>query len=433
MRIEACFDSHVHWAAAGDFSRRLRLDELKSPAEVSSIEPESFHWRGDWLLGFGWNDNRWTEKPHRGFLDQWVSDRPVALSRCDAHALWVNTAALKLCGLWDQLGQAIEGGRIERDESGQPTGILIDQAMTFVSKLIPEISPREMRHDLLKGVQIFNSAGYTHIRDMTCNELQWNEAVHLDEAGLLTLAVEEYFWLKDSSQIDSVLKTVSQAQQITRPNLRVKGVKVFFDGALGSEGAYLSRCYHGRDHCGLRLWEPEALKETLVRAWEQNFAVAVHVIGDEAADQVVHMAVELKQKNHKIGELHLEHAELLRPETITAMQGLNIFCHMQPSHWLSDREWLREKIGSLSEFAFPWRRLQENAIPFDFGSDAPIEPPSIARMVQALEESSEAGIPRLLGKPTSYMSHQDLTWAPNSYTVMADNQPAQVVFRGEHL
>jgi hypothetical protein len=115
------------------------------------------------------------------------------------------------------------------------------------------------------------------------------------------------------------------------------------------------------------------------------------------------------------------------------MKGLEIECHLQPAHWLSDRRWLKNKIGPLAEFAFPWRRLQESDIPFDFGSDAPIEPASLARTFQALRESSEAGIPRLLGSPVKYMEHRDLAWAPNSFTLLKDEVPEQVVFRGEHL
>ena len=106
---------------------------------------------------------------------------------------------------------------------------------------------------------------------------------------------------------------------------------------------------------------------------------------------------------------------------------------MQPSHWLSDRKWLKEKLGSLAEAAFPWRKLQEADVPFTFGSDSPIEPAVLSRTFQALRESAEAGVPRLLGSPTHYMGHADLSWAPNSYTILENEKPREVVFRGEHL
>lgn len=431
MKIDACFDSHVHWPATGDFAQRLRLDNLKGPGELKSLSFSPAHQRGEWLLGFGWDDHSWSEKPHRRFLDELFPNQPVLLSRCDAHAAWVNTEALKRSGLWDG-SKEVPGGRIERDPDGRPSGVLIDAAAEVARSQIPRPTAFELRRQLLKGVQIFNEAGYTHIRDMTADEAQWNEAIKLDQSGVLTLAVEEYFWLRSTDELDQMVSLAIRAKRSETANLRAMGLKVFFDGALGSEGAYLSRCYHGRDHQGLLLWDEAGIEAVLRRAWEEKIDLAVHVIGDEAADRMVTMAGTLAEKGLK-GPLHLEHCELLRSDTITKMKNLEVYCHLQPSHWLSDRKWLEQKIGNLVENAFPWRRLQEAEIPFDFGSDAPIEPANISRLLQALRESADAGIPRLLGQPASYMSHKDLAWAPNSFTILEEEAPKQVVFRGEHL
>lgn len=432
MRIDACFDSHVHWAATGEFNQRLKLDSLTSPRAILDIRPEKLHFRGEWLLGFGWDDNGWSEKPTREILDQWFPNTPVALSRCDAHAKWVNTEALKRAGMMQGNLPTLKGGRIELDDKGQPTGLLIDQAAELVEKFIPAVGNFELRRHLLEGVKRFNDAGYTHIRDMTCDEAQWNEALKLDRTGLLTLAVEEYFWLKGPDDLDKILTLLEKARAEQPENLRVMGIKIFLDGALGSEGAWLSRCYCGKNHSGLRLWEEESLRETLRKTWEKKFHVAVHAIGDEAADMAIRVAQSLHENDIK-GAMHIEHGELIRPDTIEKMRGLAVEVHMQPAHWLSDRKWLENKIGDLVQHAFPWRKLQEAEIPFDFGSDAPIEPASIARIFQAMRESAEAGIPRLLGLPSSYISHRDLSWAPNSFTLLEEEAPMQIVFRGEHL
>ncbi len=431
MKIDACFDSHVHWPFTGEFSQRLRLEQLQSPDDVKNLKPAPTHTRGDWLLGFGWDDTTWTQKPHRSVLDALFPSTPVVFSRRDAHASWVNTEALKRSGLWEH-DKDIAGGRIERDSDGKPSGILIDAAAEIVREKIPRATDFELRRQLLKGMQIFNEAGYTHIRDMTCDESQWHEAVKLDQSGVLTLAVEEYFWLKSVAQLDAMISLVIRAKRSETQNLRAMGLKVFLDGALGSEGAYLSQCYHGKDHRGLLLWEKNDLNAVLRRAWEEKIDLAVHVIGDQAADQLIQMAGELHAQGLK-GPLHLEHCELLRADTIQKMKGLEIYCHMQPAHWLSDRKWLKNKIGALHDSAFQWRRLQEAEVPFDFGSDAPIEPASIGRMLQALRESAEEGVPRLLGQPSTYMGHRDLSWAPNSFTMIEEEVPSQVVFRGEHL
>jgi predicted amidohydrolase YtcJ len=431
MRIEACFDSHVHWAATGEFAQRLNLDHLTSAEDIKSLRPEKHHFRGEWLTGFGWDDNKWALKPNRKILDDWFPSTPVCLTRIDGHTLWVNTAALRLAGL-DKNPPEVFGGRIEVDADGIPTGILLDHAMELIEKLIPPLNGFEIRRHLLFGTRYFNTAGFTHIRDMTCDEPSWNEAVRMDQSGLLTLAVEEYFWLKGPHEIDSVLALLKRASREKSPNLRVMGVKIFLDGALGSEGAWISRCYCGRNHAGLQLWKEEPLKETLKKVWEAGFEVAAHAIGDEAADLIVRLTRELFNEGVR-GALHIEHGELMRAETIVKMKDLPVKVHIQPSHWLSDQKWLKEKIGDLIEHAFPWRRLQEANVEFDFGSDAPIEPASLSRTFQAIRQSAERGIPRLLGHPEKYMSHSDLAWAPNSFTLLDEETPSQVVFRGEHL
>lgn len=436
MRIEACFDSHVHWAATGEFSERLRLDGLRSADQILQVKPEARHYRGDWLVGFGWDENTWPVKPSRHHLDKWIADVPVALTRIDGHAIWLNTEAIRRSGVKDA---QIQGGRVERDESGFPAGIVIDQACELIRKQIPEPTPRELRRHLLKAMQTFNSAGFTHIRDLTCDERQWNEAVHLDQSGVLTLAVEEYFWLKEFQDLQTQVATAVRARGMTNPNsecpnLRVKGLKLFLDGALGSEGALLSKSYCGTTHSGLALWDDQSLKISLKTIWEENLAVALHCIGDEAVDRAARIALNLKGEGIE-GELHLEHVEILRPDTLAIMRQLtHLHCHLQPSQWLSDRGWLEPKVGKeLAGWSFPWRRLQEAEIDFDFGSDAPIEAPSVQRSLLALRESADSGaVPRLLGSPISYMGHRDLAWAPNSYSIFGDDS-VEVVFRGENI
>lgn len=436
MRIDACFDSHVHWLATGEFSGRLRLHEMLGPQDVERLQIQPSHHRGDWLLGFGWDDTKWTVPPHRQFLDAHFPHTPVIFTRCDAHAIWVNSEALRRAGLSSESIpelEALKGGRVERDAAGNLTGVLVDQATAWMERLIPARTSVEIRRDLLRAVRTFNAEGFTHIRDMTCDEAQWNEAVKLDQAGLLTLAVEEYFWLKSIEELEPILELASRARREQTANLRVKGLKIFLDGALGSEGAWLSRCYHGSsENRGLVLWARQDLKRALSVVWAQGFDVAVHAIGDQAMDEIVGLVCELNQQGHS-GRTHIEHAEIIRPETLARMRGLDVECHMQPCHWLSDHRWLRDKVGDLAAHAFPWRQLQEAGVAFDFGSDAPIEAPGVHRTLRALREANQHGTAQPLGEQTLFMRHRDLSWAPNSFAVFEGERPVQVVFRGENL
>ena len=439
IHIENCCDSHVHWQATGQQATRLLLHELESPEGIASVEVKGSHFQGEWLVGFGWDNNKWpgSEYPHRQILDQLFPEHPVSLSRADGHAVWVNSLALQRIGVLDDAGQVanipeMNGGKVVVDDSGQPTGVLIDLAKSLVDQIIPEPDAHQVRSSLLKGVQKFNRAGFTHIRDMSCSEVQFNETCHLHEAGLLTLAVEQFFSADDPKDFDKALRLAKQARAERIPLVRAQGLKIYYDGALGSEGALISAKYASGSGSGLELLTKEELQGFLRRSWECGFDVAIHTIGDEAAHRVMHAAVELWNQGHD-GHLHLEHAQMLRPETIEKMVGRKVFCHLQPCHWLSDRRWLNEKLGDLSQYVFPWRALQESEVTFDFGSDSPIEEPSLRNNLLALEESAVQGIPPLLGKSVLYHSHPDKSWVPNTYSHFQDGIPSEVVFKGTHL
>lgn len=439
FQIQNCFDSHVHWLATGQMSVRLRLQHLKCEDDLRQCRILPTHFQGEWLVGFGWDHHQWPgqQLPTRRLLDELFPDFPVSFSRADGHAAWVNTRALQRIGVLDQEGglkalPELKGGRFVVDEMGLPTGVLVDLAKSLVDEIIPEPDSNQVRTALLRGVDIFNEAGFTHVRDMACSESQFNESCHLYESGFLTLAVEQFFSADDPRYFETALRLAKHARAEQIPLLRASGIKIYYDGALGSEGALLSAPYQSGSGQGLELLTSKELEELMRQTWESGFSLAVHTIGDEAVHRVV-LAAEKVWNRGCAGHLHLEHVEMLRPETVTHMVNRPLTCHLQPCHWLSDRQWLNEKLGPLAKLVFPWRLLQENQIPFDFGSDSPIEPASVANNFKALEESVVQGVPPLLGSPLVYHSHPDKTWVPNTYSLFHGGQPTEVVFNGSHL
>ncbi len=439
--IPCCYDSHVHWLASGQINQSWLLPHLSSAEAIAQEKINPNYFRGDWLIGFGWDQNQWPGQtnPHRDILDKLFPTHPVALTRKDGHASWVNTQALLRAGLIETPLQKIRyqrfsGGRIEMDLEGLPTGLLLDQAKEWVDRFIPSPSDQQIREYLSSGSRKFNEAGFTHVRDMGGTESQWHQSLSLWDKKEISLAVDQNFVIENLNQFDSTLQLALKARKEQHPHVRVQGIKVFMDGALGSEGALLSRDYPSGSGKGLALLSEHHLRDILIRTWEVGLAVSVHVIGDESVHRVVKTAHQLMIEGFQ-GQLHLEHVEILRHETLVLMKDLSVQCHLQPCHWLSDKKWLKSKIGSLYSLAFPWGALEKVQVPFYFGSDSPIESPSVINNLHALADSRLNGISPLRGDPLKHHSHPSgFNWLPECYSEFCDKgRPIKVVFCGREL
>ncbi len=435
-KISNAFDSHVHWAATGGFLNRLNLAKVERPDRLPCAVVDPTHFRGEWLLGFGWDQTGWPAEfsVHRSHLDQAFPGVPVKFTRVDGHAAWVSTEALKRAGLFYQNPPDPDGGVIVKDPEGWPTGLLIELAVQSVDRLIPEPSAQEVKRHLVMGARLFNKSGFTHIRDMSCDATQWQAACELADAGQLTLAVEQLFGISHPDDFHRALDLCVHARKSHPVQLRPMGVKVYYDGSLGSESAYLSRPYRtSPKNRGVVLLERIALKEMMAATWSRGLHFAVHAIGDEAAHQVACVANELWQVGEE-GVLQIEHAQMLRPETIQMLREKPVICYMQPCHWLSDKRWLREKLDEQSySYLFPWRALEEAGILFFFGSDSPIEAASLMNNWAALQDSAAAGIPTLRGEFFRCHSHPDRRWVPGCATTYEDGQVREVQFMGRDL
>ncbi len=321
-----------------------------------------------------------------------------------------------------------------RDSLGSPRGVLIDNAMEPITRLVPEASAQTIERNLLQGQDVFHRAGITHIRDLSGSEMQWSEQVRLEEKSLLGLAIEQFFNANQVSDFHRALGSALRARRSGSRLSRVKGIKIYFDGALGSEGALLSQCYCGKIHRGIQLIALPDFQNMMEETWSHNLELAVHAIGDQATREVVKMANRVWNKNGSRGRLNIEHAQLMDRETIQLMKGRNVVCHFQPCHWLSDRRWMENKIGDLSRYAFQWRILEEEKIPFHFGSDSPIEPSHPFLNFTAVDEGARVGVPRIVKDLHRYHSHPegDL-WTPQTETSFDEGSVKGIRFLGKDL
>lgn len=420
--------------ATGQTSLGLHLQDLKSAHDIKNkiIKPE--YYQGHWINGFGWDQHLWPDSklPTKEILDEIFPNTPVFLSRVDGHASWINSAAIKELkkNNYDFSLDPV-GGRIERDSSGEPTGILFDQAHIQALLKIPFYSVEQTTLQIKESIRLFNQAGFTHVRDLSMNS-QVAEILHsLQKKGEQTVCLDGFITVENVDDLQRGLTDFEKCKSFPNPFLRVHGLKVFVDGSLGSETAFLSQPYLGTTNKGMMAWSIEEIRTAIHFCWSRKIEVAFHVIGDAAVEMVVKAAREVSASGI-LGKLHLEHVQLLRPDVIHMMKPLHVHCHMQPCHWLSDKKWLKNKIGDLNKYLFQWELLRKNKIPVSFGSDSPIEPTSLIRNLEALKDTELHGIPKLNASFESFHGHPDSAWT-NSKTIYDSGKIHEVHFNGQRI
>jgi predicted amidohydrolase YtcJ len=271
-------------------------------------------------------------------------------------------------------------------------------------KRLPPWNRDQVQKFVLFAQQIFHKQGITHIREMTGSVFEFGLLQEMEKEGTLHLSVDFNFLCDRPDQLGDLLNQMGSLK--SSRYVKIRGVKIFVDGSLGSETALLSQPYSGppRDssHRGILLWTLEEIEAAWIRVFENKFEVCFHSLGDETTHQLVAIGRKISQRGH-IGRVNFEHVQVLRPETIQAMKSIHVRCHMQPVYWNTDKAWLKTKLGSLYSHAFPWEALRKSNIPLQFGSDSPIEPPGLSLNFEALESSArEGGIPRFMGDPLKY-------------------------------
>ena len=287
--IPGLIDAHGHVMGLGMNALSLDLSDTNSLEEAqarirayAAANPTP-----RWIVGRGWNQERWGlgRFPTSADLDAAVADRPVWLERVDGHAGWANTAALREANVTAET-RAPAGGRIER-------GIFVDAAMPLVDRVIPPPLPAQRERALAAAQELLLSNGLTTVADMGTTGEEWAVMRRAGDAGSLRVRIISY-----ASGIDNLLAVAG-----TRPTpwlydgrLRMVGVKLYLDGALGSRGAWLKRPYRDAPgQSGLPLVNDTELKNMMSRAAMDRFQVAVHAIGDRANATLLDSFAELSE------------------------------------------------------------------------------------------------------------------------------------------
>jgi predicted amidohydrolase YtcJ len=355
-------DSHVHfptWALAQDEVKLdgcATLDEALGRIRSAPLEP------GRWLRGYGWRSGDWHphREPTRADLDAITGDVPAAMIAKDYHSLWLNTAALALA----RGDLEVDGGVVERDAGGEPTGVLREEAAWRFKERHMTLADDEYLTAMRAGIKLANTRGVTavHDKDGWLGALRlWQQ---LEEAGSLSLRVWQSI---PHDRLDHAV-AVGLRSGLGSRYLRVGYLKVFMDGTLGSQTAWML------DGSGVQITSGEELADIVRRGAEAGFPVGVHAIGDRANREALD-AFEATADAWKPRGLRqrIEHAQLLAPEDLPRFAKIGVACSVQFSHAPSDRDLADERWAGKTDGAYAFRSLLDSGARVMNGSDAPIE------------------------------------------------------------
>ena len=366
-------EGHAHVGGLGALGYKVDLTGLDTlPETLARIRTWSVAHPGGWLLGRGWDQNRWPAKafPRALDLDALTGTRPTFLQRVDGHAAWVNTAALAIAGIGPDTPDPA-GGRILKDAYGRPNGILLDAAMDLVARHLPEPTDAEVEARLKAGLTALRADGFTAVADMGVDGRELAAYRRLAAAHALPIRVFAYL----AHNHELMIRELKQARPKQLSFFQVQGVKFYLDGALGSRGARLLAPYSDEPSTK-GLWVTDPAKVTLDAAitLRSGYQPAIHAIGDAANRAALDLLVEARKKGKGALPPRIEHAQIVTAEDAARFGKLGIVASVQPVHCTSDHSWTPARLGPerLKE-AFPWRSFANGGALLAFGSDTPVE------------------------------------------------------------
>ena len=396
VMLPGMIDAHVHVMDMGfaaltlDLSGTTSLEDalarIKTFAEENPGRP--------WIIGRGWNQEKWGlgRFPTAAELDAVVSDRPVWLERADNHAQWANSLAIQTAGVTAKTPDPA-GGKIIRDAKGAPSGVFVDNAVQLVGKVVPAPRPEDRDVALAKAQEVLLAKGVTAVADMGTKPADWTTFRRAGDAGRLQVRIMSY---ADSVETLELMAGPEPTGWLYNDRLRMGGIKLFLDGALGSRGASLKAPYaddHGTR--GLPLLSPSQLRNLMSRAAMDNFQTAVHAIGDAANAEVLAAIEELAESYKGDRRWRIEHTQIVDPIDIARLGKHGVIASMQPLHQTSDRLMAEARLGpDRLAGAYPWRSVLKVGGRLAFGSDSPVEPADPwAGMAAAISRTDAAGEP----------------------------------------
>ncbi len=370
-------DAHLHLEWTGLGMQSVNVFEAPSvEAAVARVRERAQRTPpGKWITGEGWTQDVWDPPrfPTAADLDAATADHPVALSAKSGHASWVNSAALRLCGITADTADPA-GGQIVRDAHGNPTGVLLENAMELVARHIPLPAPEEEEGATIEAMRAMNRVGLTGAHCMDGGEpslRSFNTYQRLREQGCMTLRVVKQLGVET---LDTVLRAGIRSG-FGDAWLRIGGVKIFVDGALGPHTAAMIEPYENEPgNYGISTFDREELAETVTCCNQHGLAAVIHAIGDRANhDALDAFEIAARQAGDVSLRNRIEHAQIIHPDDLARFAKLGVIASMQPIHAIGDMRMADAYWGKRSRTAYAWRSLVDAGARLAFGSDSPVE------------------------------------------------------------
>ncbi len=363
-------DAHCHFNGyANNLIQYADLRGTISPEEIyERLKQHHEKFGGEWILGRSWDQNDWEYKqfPDKTGLDKLFPDIPAYLVRVDGHAAWCNSKALNIAGVTSI--SKIQGGEV-LVKNGEPTGILIDNAEGLVTPFIPKISKEQQEKGLLEAQKNCFAAGLTSVTDAGLSKSTILLMEEMQNGGSLKMRINAML----SPSNDNIESYVKNGPKKTE-RLVINTIKIYADGALGSRGALLLEDYSDdRGNSGLQIESQEYYDNICQLAYDNNFIVATHCIGDSANRLMLDTYGKfLKGKNNR--RWRIEHAQIINPDDFRKFADCSIIPSVQATHCTSDMYWADERLGEERlKGAYAYQTLLQQNSWLPNGTDFPVE------------------------------------------------------------
>jgi len=375
--VPGFIDSHVHLMSSGFELSSVQLRDARTPEEFARRigEFSAALAPGDWIQGGGWDHQNWGgELPRRDWVDALTPQNPVMVARLDGHMVLANSKALELAGI-DRNTADVEGGEIVRDDLGEPTGILKDNAMDLLSRVLPEPSAIQQDQALEAAMDYLVERGVTTVHTMGYGWDDMDVYRRAHGQGRLRVRIYSIVPIADWERLAAEVSARGHGDDW----LRIGGLKGFMDGSLGSHtAAFFEPFADVPDDRGLFVTPPESMRGWAVAADAAGLQLLIHAIGDRANAALLDIYDEVARRNgERDRRSRIEHAQHLRPQEIQRIAALQVIPSMQPYHAIDDGRWADSVIGSeRSRYTYAFRSLLDAGVRVAFGSDWSVAPAS---------------------------------------------------------